>query len=321
MDKEAICKIEVDTILRYGNEVSFDVYIRLSDTKIVKISRKEDKFQDVVLKYKVKGVTHVYVNKADYVSYLQNLKNSLTNKFFDPGTQPEKAVVQLNDAYSAVRESCQKMGFEEHSIALAEEVSKKSMEMVNKSPNIFKFFIEFKEKCDKEFMRKMLVSYTSSLMITTFEWQSAAIKEKAALASMLCDITLTPQDFVDIKANEKTPEKLSERLRNHPLQISSMLLLQEKQGMISKETLLVIEQHHERPEGEGLPRKLRHTAITLLSAIHIVADLFIDLLIKHNFDSKQQEDILTQVYNCYNQGNFRKATISLCRVFGIELRY
>ena len=81
----------------------------------------------------------------------------------------------------------------------------------------------------------------------------------------------------------------------------------------------MVEQHHERPDGTGFPKKLRHTTITLLSAIQIVAEDFIENLIATNFDHRLHDEILRKFLNRYYQGNFRKAAMSLCKMFGMDV--
>ncbi len=82
---------------------------------------------------------------------------------------------------------------------------------------------------------------------------------------------------------------------------------------------LSLEQHHEKPDGTGFPKKLRHSTITLLSAIQIVAEDFIENLITTNFDHRVHDELLRKFLLRYYQGNFRKAAMSLCKMFGVEV--
>ncbi len=315
-DKKTVCRLDIDSLLRFEGSVTFDIYIRLSDDKTVKLSRGED-IKQVLPKYKEKGVDYVYVIKEQYIQYLEFLRGNLTSKFYNPLTSTIDQVEMLSDSYKATRESFIKLGISENAVLMAEEVSRKSLDVVNKSANIYQFFIAFKEKCDKQLMNKMLISYTTTLMISTFDWQTAAIKEKAALSCILSDIILEPEDFDIMAACGTDYKNLPEKIYNHPLEISRML--QSGGSMISKETIIMIEQHHEKPDGTGYPKKLRHTTITLLSAIQIVAEDFVEALIRNNFDHKAHKELLALFLNKYYQGNFRKAAISLCKMFGVDV--
>ncbi len=316
MDKNSICKINIDALLRFGREVGFDIYIRLSDDKTIKISHAED-YRQVLPKYKEKGIQYVYVVKEQYTQYLEGLKSSLTNKFYNPSTTPQNQIELLSESYKAVRQSLVQFGMNEVALSVAEELSRKSLDVISKSANIYQFFLDFKKNCDEQLMKKMMVSYTTTLMISNFDWQTAAIKEKAALSCILSDIILNAEELAELEAKKDTPDQLSEKVYNHPLTISKML--QEGGNIVSKETAIMVEQHHEKPDGIGFPRKLRHTTITLLSAIQIVAEDFIENLMATNFDHRLHDEILRKFLTRYYQANFRKAAMSLCKMFGMDV--
>jgi len=51
----AICKIPMKIIEKHGDKIPFDVFLKLSETKMVKISHKEGSIKDLVAKYSKKG--------------------------------------------------------------------------------------------------------------------------------------------------------------------------------------------------------------------------------------------------------------------------
>lgn len=316
-EKPIICRIEIEALLRLKGAVTFDIYIRLSEDKTIKLSHGED-IHLVLPRYKEKGVEYVYVIKDHYIQYLESLRKNMANKFYDPKTTTDEQAMLLDDSYKAARESFGKLGLTENAVLMAEDVSKKGWDVVNKSNNIYQFFLAFKAKCDEQLMKKMLVSYTVTLMISTFDWQSSSIKEKASLSCILSDINLEPADFALMDACGNNYDKLPPKIFNHPLEISK-ILQEGGSTLVSKETIIMIEQHHEKPDGSGYPKKIRHSTITLLSAIQIVAEDFVDLLVRNNFNHKLHKEMLASFFQKYYQGNFRKATISLYKMFGVEV--
>lgn len=60
------CKISIDEFVS-GKKVEFDIFVRLSDSKYVKIAHKgEDLVRDRIAHYKEKGVKHLFIKKYDF---------------------------------------------------------------------------------------------------------------------------------------------------------------------------------------------------------------------------------------------------------------
>jgi response regulator RpfG family c-di-GMP phosphodiesterase len=161
-------------------------------------------------------------------------------------------------------------------------------------------------------MKSLLTSYTCGLIIEQFPWQSPIIKEKTSMAAFLCDINLTCDEF---KAMEESSDQtyLSKRVLNHPTTIAETL--KQRSSQLSHETITIISEHHERPDGSGYPGGLDHQRINLLSAVHIVARDFVSLLIEKKFDAAQKNEILAGLKRKYHQGNFKKATEAIINIF------
>src|SRR5690606_15220452 len=119
-------------------------------------------------------------------------------------------------------------------------------------------------------------SYTALSLLDTFDWSSEKIKEKMSLAIMVRDVLLWPEQFAQLRDYEKSGRTLAldEEIRNHPTKTAA-LLEADKNRWFPPEVCTIIQQHHERPDGGGFPAGLKHTKITVLSAIGIVSDDFI----------------------------------------------
>ena len=67
MDSETIksyCSLPIKVIMDYGNSFPCDVYLKLSENKIIKLSNKEEDVKETFLKYYKKGVEAVYVREV-----------------------------------------------------------------------------------------------------------------------------------------------------------------------------------------------------------------------------------------------------------------
>lgn len=101
-------------------------------------------------------------------------------------------------------------------VKLLTTINNRAIALINESPSIYSFVKRFKKNCSDEFLRSVLTSYIMALMIDQFLWKSDAVKEKAALASMLCDVLLEKEDFQILHQWEKEGGELPEHIRTHP---------------------------------------------------------------------------------------------------------
>lgn len=314
-EEQKYCKIPMHLIEKYGENFPFDVFLKLGSNKIIKISHGQEDIMETFQKYRSRGVEDVYALEGEFKSFLSHLRRKLTNKFFDESTVEEKVAV-LDGSYAVAKEAFNKIGVSAESVGLAQELSKKSLEVVQQQPNIFKFFERFKKNCSEEYMYNVTLIFTITSMMEFVDWSSNAIKEKSVMAAMLRDIILLPEHFDEIKNWDGNTDSMSKIANNHPVLVAEMLQ-QDSKSWVPAEVIQIIQQHHERPQGTGFPLKTKHTQISQLSAIHIVADVFTDKLIEANFNFKEKDKILGEIQKDYSVGSFRKAFEALRQMFGV----
>lgn len=316
-DPKNYCKVAISLIEKFGRNFQYDAFLKLSETKMVRISSDDEHALDQILYYYYKkGVEYIYVTPSDYTHFIQMTKAGLSNKFFNPETTVEEKVDILDKGHQMLKESFTHLGVNDDAIEMAQEIADNSVKLIHRTPNLFTFLKNFQSKCSSEFMINIMIGYTSTCMIDTFEWKSDAIKEKANVAALIRDITLTPEDFKLMLEAHNDPANLPLHIIEHPTKVAGMLSTESKQW-VSKETISIIEQHHEKPDGTGYPKGHDHKRISLLSAIHIVASRFIELMFENQFDYKKAKFIIDTLHLEYSKGTFLKATKALCQMLGI----
>ena len=313
----AYCRIPVKLILKLGDKFGYDAYLKLSDSKIIKISHSNEPIKDAIVRYhETKGVQDIYVTKEDYLKIIDGFKAQLTHKLFDPETTAEDKVDIIEKCYSMIKESLVSIGFNQDTIDMAKKISESSTRLVKESQNVFTLLKKFSENCEEELKKSLIIGYLCSGMIETFDWGTETIKEKCSLAALLCAVLLNSAQIKEIQILSQSlplkPESL-EKINNHPQNVVQALA---NEDWISKESLVMIEQHHEEQSGKGFPMGLPHTRISQLSAIFIVAMRFSDLLFENNFNFREKDKMLGALRRKYNLGVFKKATLSLIEIIG-----
>ncbi len=317
--EKAYCRIPVKLIAKFADSFPYDVFLKLSDAKIVKISHQNEPIKDAIVRYhKEKGVQDIYVLKEDYDKILNTLKEQFKDKLFSPYVSENERIELLEKSYSMVKDSLTSVGISEATMEFAKKISQSCLRVVMESKNIFSLLQKFSNGCEEEFKKCIVVGYLSAGMVDHFDWRTDSMKEKCALSAILCDILLSNKEIKDMQGLSASRPLAGDAKNKIALHIKNVVNILKVEKWISKESLSMIEQHHEEQDGMGFPLGLGHTSISQLSAIFIVAMRFSDLLFLNNFSYKEKDNMLATMRVKYNLGVFKKATHSLSELLDKE---
>lgn len=310
-----LIKVKITHLIKFATTFAgIEVHVYLN-AKYIKMNYSNDQFIDILRRLQQKDVEEVYINQEDCKRVLGEIQNNMSSKsFYDPKTTNEERMATAEQSVEVVKNIINQMGVDKQTVDILKAVNKKTINMLSESPSIFMFLSQFKKNCSEEFLRSVLTAYLTSLVIEKFPWKSAPVKEKAALASMLCDITLSKGDFAALRDHQQNGTPLDDKIKNHPHEVSK--LLAQKKDIIPSETITIIEQHHELPDGTGFPGQIELHRFNQLSSIFIVCQKFTEDLFAENFDYTKRPKILSKMRLTYHGRTFDKAMDALIQVVG-----
>jgi hypothetical protein len=308
-----LLKIQLTHLIKFADTfIGIEVYIPV-DVKFVKLNYSNDQFIDTLRKLQQRELKDVYLLPLDCQKVVEKIQHSMSAKsFYDPETTSEKRLESTEAAMMVVKQVINQLGVEPKAVKLLNTINSRAMSVLSEAPNLHLFFKRFKKNCSEEYLRALLTSYLMSLIIDKFTWKSDALKEKGALASILCDMMLEKEDIKAIRDWEKNGGELSERLRQHPIQIAENL--RQKRNLIPSETLTIIELHHELPDGKGFPRGITATRFNHLTCIFILSQKFIEELFEEDFNFNKRLDIFQRLKMKYPSRSFEKSFDALVSV-------
>lgn len=313
-DSGLLVKMEIIHLIKFAQKFAgIEVHLPVSG-KFVKLNYSEDHFVDILRKLQQKEVTEVYIKEADCTRLLETINEAMSAKsFYDPKTMQEQRVEAVNAAMETVKGIINQLGVEPETIKLLKVINGRAMTLLSESPSIFAFIKQFKKNCSEEFLLSLLTNYIMSLVIDKFPWKSEQVKEKGALASLMCDMTLTKDDFKELRNWQRNGGELSEKLKRHPADIAETL--KKNRLLIPIETITIIEQHHELPDGKGFPFGINANRFNQLSAIFIISQQFSELLHDSGYDYEKRLDIISRIRDKYGSSKvFEKAIEALVLV-------
>ncbi len=317
---EKYTKINVKALELYGSDFQIDIFLKLSQQKFVKICNKEETkahSKSILEKYKNKGVTDLYLITENYHTFVSAIRQMLSSKIKSlESSGPAAQLGQLSVVHDVIKISFQEGYLNPDTMALAKELTSETSNSIAQI-DIFEKYVEFKASCSGEYLHALLTSYLACAMAETFAWCNPEIKQKIVLASLLCDVMLNSSDFKEIRDKKNNTKELSKKIIEHPIKVAS--LLQVDIGFVSRETLTIIREHHERPNGKGYPHGVNYSNVTILTAIYIIANYFIEQMFDQNYQEEFQQEkmdrVVEQISEKFHSGNYRKACESLEQIY------
>lgn len=308
-----LIKIKVSQLIKFAESfVGVEVHLLISG-KFVKMNYANDQFLEILRKLQQRNMDEVYLKNSDCGAVLEHIKHSLSSKqFYDPKTTNEQRVETLDGSHEIAKTFISRLGVNRETIEVMKSVNQKALSLLSESPSIYAFIKNFKKNCSEEFMIAITTGYLTSLVIEKFPWKSVHVKEKAGLAAILCDVTLKKEDFALIREHYKSGLDLDQRIKNHPKDVTG--ILGKKKELIPMETITIIEQHHERPDGKGFPVGIDIARFNQLSAIFIVCQRFTEMLFVSDFDYGKRGEVLTHLQSIYHGRIFDKSMAALISV-------
>lgn len=309
-----LIKVAVTTLIKFANQFAgVEVHVAVGP-KFIKLNYSNDAFIEILRKLQQKEVHEVYINQSDSKKLIEQAQQSLSAQtFYDPATVNEKRVENLSSSFEVVKGIIGQIGVEPEALRLMKTVNTRAMSIMSESPSIFAFIKNFKKNCSEEFLLAVLTNYIMALVIDKFPWKSDQVKEKGALASYMCDMLLSKEDFEIIRKWEIEGGDLPEKIKKHPHDTAEHL--KKNRNLVPSETITIIEQHHELPSGKGFPYGITGSRFNQLSTIFIVSQQFTHLLHQYKYDYDRRFDIIIKLKDMYGESKtFEKSLDALMSV-------
>jgi hypothetical protein len=310
---DILIRIPITQMVKFADSFAgAEIFLPISG-KLVRLNYATDEFIDIIRNLQQKEVEQVYIYETEVNKVIKEIQESLSaRQFYDPRTVVEEKVEILDDSMRTVKTIILHLGVNSETVTILRLVNVRAMSLLQESPSLYAFIKRFKKNCSEEFLRAILTSYVMSLVIDKFSWKSDSVKEKSAMASLLCDIMLEKEDFMVLSRWEKEGGYLPSRIRSHPTELADKLRM--RRDLIPLETITIIEQHHEHPDGKGFPAGIKAARFNQLSVLFIVSQRFVEELFEAGFDYEKRFDITTKLQKRFQAKTFEKALDALIEV-------
>ncbi|MFN7684685.1 MAG: HD-GYP domain-containing protein [Oligoflexia bacterium] len=307
------------TLLLAANPLPADVYIRLSESKFLRLFLADDPFDegDYEKYANQKKIPYFHLKKQGLSAFVERFESALKKQLAQGMSEPE-ATTFSEDIHRTVQELLKQGEVPPEAGELIKSNLQLTMHAIGSKPRL-------KDVLDRVLSRtsgylgghSVALCQVSCTIAAAMEWGSKATYAKLNFASFLHDCALDSEDLARIQSLSELESKKSslneqtyQRVLQHGLKAADMSKTFSEVPANVDQILL---QHHERPDGSGFPRGLTHTSIAPLSALFIIAhDLVGEIFNKRGKFS--YASFVESRQDLYRMGNFKKTLNAIARL-------
>lgn len=259
-------------------QIEFDVFIRLSSKKFVKIGHAGSTLPvDKITEYRSKGVRHLYIRSEDFNKLLDFNFEVLEALSKHPKVSPEKRLNFVRYTGELILEKCFVNGIDKESFHEANNLVQQSVNSIVETKQNFDLINALNSHSNSVYAHSLGVALYSIMIARKMGLESTATFYKLSMGGLFHDIGKKeiPQEVLD-KPRPLLQQRERMILETHPSRGKE--ILQELPG-VPEDVVEITYQHHEDCLGTGFPRGLTKNKIHPLAKIVYVANRFVDLIL------------------------------------------
>lgn len=272
------CKLSIDDFIS-GHQIKFDIYIRLSDKKYLKIAHSGEEIAIERIKaFKAKNLQYLYMSKDDFRRYmdfnlalLPMVKNNST-------ISKDKKRTFLRHTSEVIFEHLHLNGVDEEGFQMAKTIVEATASLMTEPDDMMNLIQMLDKHSDHLYAHGLGVSLYSVIIARQVKWSSPANIYKVAMGGLLHDIGLKEIPPVILQKHRKDMTHEEVQMYESHAQRGLEILSQLK--AVPTDILQIILQHHEDCTGLGYPRKLTKKHIHPMARLVSVADEFCMMVLK-----------------------------------------
>lgn len=289
-DKKLVfCKVSLDEFVT-NKKLEFDVYIKLSETKFVKIVNVGDEIaHDKIEFYKTKKIKYLYVLKEDFnkiVGFNLNVIKILKEK---TNIAQEKKINFLKYTSEIILEKTFVDGISKESFNEAKEFLDVALDTISDSSDYMDLLNSLKAHSDKIYVHSFAVSIYAVLIAKRMGFESNTAFFKLSVAGLYHDIGKKEMENVIIE-KPRHLLSLAERklLESHVLRGKEIV---ESMPHMPDDIALLVFEHHEDQAGLGYPMAKKKFEQHPLARILQCANIFVGLILAAEYPGEEKIDV------------------------------
>jgi HD-GYP domain-containing protein (c-di-GMP phosphodiesterase class II) len=314
---EGFCKVQLYSFFQFYYAV-VNIHLKLGQGNFVRIINKGDLFtKEILEKYRGKKIRYLYLEKEDLPFFMEEMTKTLSDFYnkesLSLSIQKEVHLASLDN----INASLKSIGLTESTIDLTNKTISAVIYSLSKIDRLWDYLQRKADSGSFFSEHSLAVSVLACAIAEETDWKTEYTFKKLVIASLLHDIGIEDEHLIYLRSNKDEGFKQlcsskQKQYMEHP--DKACIILNSFPELPANVDTIVME-HHERPSGDGFPRKLDSFNITPLSCVFIIAEEFYHLLHKGNYTIEARNKALAILPEIYSKGNFKNPLNSLLRLF------
>jgi response regulator RpfG family c-di-GMP phosphodiesterase len=266
------CRIPIEDFVS-SERVQINIYIRLSETKYIRVAHKGDQIPSVkVDAYKARGLDYLYARKEDFsqlVGFNMDLSQVLKEK---SNISAEKKLRFLRYTTELILEHAFVNGINPKAFKQAAECLELVLSLITESQNLFEMLEILNTHAEWLYAHSLGVSVYSVMIGRKIGWTQQSTLFKLGASGLFHDIG-QKEISKDLLVKGRPFLSIEERkqIETHASRGKDILLELKE---LSDDILQIVYEHHEDCTGQGYPRQVPSEKIHPLAKVISVADRF-----------------------------------------------
>jgi putative nucleotidyltransferase with HDIG domain len=269
------CKLSINEFVS-GKQADFDIYVKLSETKFVKIAHKgEELLKERILHYKEKGVKYLYVTKEGF-SQLVQFNLEVASKFQDSkAISKEKKVNFLKYTGQIIVTKAFINGVDKEVFAEAQSFLELTIDTLTDSRKCYDLLNLLNSHSDYIYAHSVGVALYSVMIAKKMGFQSNQAYFKLSMAGMFHDIGKKEIDNEVLQKHRSLLSAEEKKLIDSHVLRGQEILYSLK--VVPDDVIQLVYEHHEDVAGQGYPigndKKNQHPLSTILQLTNLFVGL------------------------------------------------
>jgi len=256
-----------------GREVRYEVFIRLSERKYLKIAHMgEDVPVERIMSYKMKGVRHLYLKKADFRRYLGFSATLVQAAVGSKAIPREKKVGLLKHTGEIIGQELSRDSVDPELYDITKNFLENTVSVLSDDLEVFNLLSLLSSRGDPIYGHCVVVSMVAVLIARKLGWTSSPNLFKIAMSGLFHDVGMKElePDLLSAPRYSMNPDQVKS-YETHPTKGLDIL---SRIKSIPSDVVQVAFQHHENCHGQGYPRGVTKAHIHPFARLIAVADEF-----------------------------------------------
>ncbi len=267
---EIYLAVPTASLLHYPHSIS-DVFVRLPNEKMVRISRKGEPIDmDRISRFGAKDVQVLYVNKADFTGVVTDLVRGAAI-FGQRNIASDEKIARFFSVAESVYSELLRLPLTDDSFSRTLQVTSEISTNMQLKPDFAKLIRSVVSLGD-EFSRHSLGTVVvANMMMVPMEWTTKKLVEPVTMGAFFHDLGL--RDIPEELRSKERVEMNKEETQAWEAHVGIGVHLLSALNFVSPEVIRIVQEHHETPNGTGFPSRLRQERMFPMAKVVSLANV------------------------------------------------